>query len=50
MKFNQNERYLLKFICTPDNHKPDIVELVSSLGLKPKFNDYNPVYQIIDEL
>ena len=50
MNFNQNEKYLLKFICTPNNHKNSIVEIVSKLGLKPKFNDYNPVYQIIDEL
>lgn len=50
---NQNERCLLKFIsCVNcDTSKSDgILECVVKMGIDVKFKDYNPVYQIIDEL
>ena len=51
MAFNCNEKYLLEFISGNLEDKNDeLMELVDKFGIKLKFKDYNPVYQIIDEL
>ena len=53
MVCNQNEKYLLKFISNADNTikgNEELLELVFKLGIKLNFKNYNPVYQIIDEL
>lgn len=53
MILNQNEKYLLKFISLnsySSNKENDLLDVVYNLGIKLKFSDYNPVYQIIDEL
>ncbi|MBR3604743.1 MAG: hypothetical protein IKL52_01790 [Candidatus Gastranaerophilales bacterium] len=50
---NQNEKYLLKFISSQNisqNNNCEILEMIYKLGIKLKFQDTNPVYQIIDEL
>jgi len=50
---NKNEKYLLQFIsgiCSDNSKHNELLEIISKFGLKPKFNNYNPVYQIIDEL
>lgn len=49
MILNQNEKYLLKFISS-NNKDNDLLEVVYKLGIKLKFSDYNPIYQIIDEM
>lgn len=52
-KYSRNEQCLLKFISTVDydsTKNSDILEAISKLGIKLKFNNTNPVYQIIDEL
>ncbi len=53
MNYNQNEKYLLRFISmTNDNdlEKDNLLETICRLGIKIHFKNYNPVYQIIDEL
>lgn len=53
MVCNQNEKYLLKFISNTDNiakGNEELLELVFKLGIKLNFKNYNPIYQIIDEL
>lgn len=51
MSFNCNEKYLLQFISGGfANKNSELMELVDKFGIKLKFKDYNPVYQIIDEL
>ena len=50
MTFNCNEKYLLQFISGNLAKNDELVELVNKFGIKIKFKDYNPVYQIIDEL
>lgn len=53
MNCNQNEKYLLKFISMNNDissNKNDLLEEIFHLGIKIRFNNYNPVYQIIDEL
>ena len=51
MTFNCNEKYLLEFISGNLSDKNDeLMELVNKFGIKLKFKDYNPVYQIIDEM
>jgi len=53
MLCNQNEKYLLKFISFQNsnfNKENELLEVIYKFGIKLKFNDYNPVYQIIDEL
>ncbi len=51
MAFNCNEKYLLEFISGSLTNKNDeLLELINKFGIKLKFKDYNPVYQIIDEL
>ena len=50
MTFNFNEKYLLQFISGNLNKNDELFELVNKFGIKLKFKDYNPVYQIIDEL
>lgn len=49
---NQNERYLLKFISNPakENDENELLKLLYKLGCNLKLKNYNPVYQIIDEL
>ena len=51
---NQNEKYLLRYISSQNNNmncsKNELLDLLYSLGVKLKFQDSNPVYQIIDEL
>lgn len=49
MNCSQNEQCLLKFISSnaKDN---ELLDVIYKLGIKLKFNDNNPVYQIIDEL
>ena len=49
---NQNEKYLLKFISNPNinGEENELLKLLHKLGCNLKFNNYNPVYQIIDEL
>ena len=49
MQFSRNEKYLLKFISKADVDNK-LLEAVSKLGIKPQSREYNPVYQIIDEL
>ncbi|MBR2068429.1 MAG: hypothetical protein IJ877_01575 [Candidatus Gastranaerophilales bacterium] len=49
MQFSRNEEYLLKFISCADINN-DLLDMISKLGLKPQSREYNPVYQIIDEL
>ena len=46
---NKNEEYLLKFISCSDTDN-DLLKLISQLGIQPHSREYNPVYQIIDEL
>jgi len=52
MMLNQNEKYLLRFISSADekNKKDDLLDVIINFGIKMKFSDFNPVYQIIDEL
>lgn len=53
MILNQNEKYLLKFISNTEDEKSkkdELLSLIVNFGIKMKFSDYNPVYQIIDEL
>ena len=45
---NRNEEYLLKFISSDIDN--ELMQIVIKLGLKPHSPEYNPVYQIIDEL
>ena len=51
---NQNEKYLLRFISLQNNNldssKNELLDMLCNLGVKLKFQDSNPVYQIIDEL
>lgn len=49
---NQNEKYLLKFISDPytNSSENELLKLLKKLGCNLKFKNYNPVYQIIDEL
>jgi len=50
---NQNEKCLLKFVsCAGAGKKDrsDILSTILDLGIKIKFCDLNPVYQIIDEM
>ncbi len=49
---NQNEKYLLKFISNPytNTSENELLKLLVKLGCNLKFKNYNPVYQIIDEL
>lgn len=50
---NQNEKYLLKFISKINDEQErnnDLLHLINRLGIEMKFNDFNSVYQIIDEL
>lgn len=47
---NQNEKYLLKFISNPSNSENELLKLLYNFGCTLKFKNYNPVYQIIDEL
>lgn len=48
---NQNEKYLLKFISNPlSEGESELLKLLNNFGCKLKFKNYNPVYQIIDEL
>ena len=49
---NQNEKYLLKFISNPytNSSENELLKLLNKLGCNLKFKNYNPVYQIIDEL
>ncbi len=44
---NKNEACLLKFISCADK-KNELLEIILKLGFTPKSNEYNPVYQIID--
>ena len=46
---NRNEEYLLKFISSAGISN-ELMQIVCKLGLKPQSREYNPVYQIIDEL
>ena len=51
MTVNCNEKYLLEYISGNLATKNDeLMELVSNFGIKLQFKDYNPVYQIIEEL
>ena len=53
MNYNQNEKYLLKFISMNNesvSNKNDLLEVIFRLGIKINFKNSNPVYQIIDEL
>ncbi len=53
MNYNQNEKYLLRFISMTNDdvsNKDNLLETIFSLGIKIHFNNQNPVYQIIDEL
>ena len=51
MMSDENEKYLLKFISSFEEAKQEeFLKTIQKLGIKIKFNDYNPVYQIIDEL
>ena len=51
MTFNCNEKYLLEFISGNLEDKNDeLIKLINKFGIKLKFKDHNPVYQIIDEL
>ena len=51
MNCNKNEKYLLEFISGSNTLKTnELLELISKFGIKVKFNDSNPVYQVIDEL
>ena len=49
---NQNEKDLLKFISDPytNSSENELLKLLKKLGCNLKFKNYNPVYQIIDEL
>ena len=49
MQPNRNEKYLLRFIACADMDN-QLLEIISKLGLRPRSREYNPVYQIIDEL
>ena len=52
-KFDKNEQCLLKFISSAgvDSEKDNgILNTIIALGIKPRFEDFNPIYQIIDEL
>ncbi len=49
MQPNRNEKYLLKFISSAGAGN-ELLEIISKLGLTPQSREYNPVYQIIDEL
>ena len=46
---SRNEDCLLKYI-SKDSPNNELFEVISKYGIKPKFSDYNAVYQIIDEL
>jgi len=50
MAFNCNDKYLLQFVSGNLAKNDELFEFVDKLGIKLKFKDYNPVYQIIDEL
>lgn len=50
---NDNEKYLLKFLADANyatNSENELFKLLNKFGIKPKFESFNPVYQIIDEL
>ncbi len=49
---NWNEKYLLKYISAPDTQSAsdNLLKLISKLGIKLNFRNFNSVYQIIDEL
>ena len=48
---NKNEKYLLEFISGTNTLKTkELLDIISEFGIKIKFNDTNPVYQVIDEL
>jgi len=50
---DKNEQCLLRFISSVEvdsKKQEDILEVISKFGIKLKFQDSNPVYQIIDEL
>lgn len=51
--FNQNEKYLLKFIshngCKISGNE-DFIRLIYKLGIKINFENSNPVKQVLDEL
>ena len=51
MMLDENEKYLLKFISnSKEKRQEEFLKLLKKPGIKIKFCDYNPVYQIIDEL
>ena len=53
MMLSRNEKYLLKFISNVNKQgqkQEDILSAIQKLGIKIKFSDFNPVYQIIDEM
>ena len=49
---NQNEKYLLQFISNNNAIKSQdsLVDVVLKMGIEIKARDFNPVYQIIDEI
>ena len=50
---NQNEKYLLKYISsqtTVQNKNNELLDVMYKFGIKLKFENTNPVYQIMDEL
>ena len=49
---NQNEKYLLQFISNNNAIKSQdsLVDVVLKMGIEIKVRDFNPVYQIIDEI
>lgn len=50
---NWNEKYLLRFISSPDGgekNRNNLLDTIIDLGIKLNFNNYNSVYQIIDEI
>ena len=49
MNCSQNEKCLLKFISS-NSKENELLDVIYKLGIKLKFSDNNPVYQIIDEL
>ncbi len=53
MSFSLNEKYLLKFISDANNEPEkncELIDLIRKLGIRLKFKNENPIYQIIDEL
>lgn len=53
MNYNQNEKYLLKFISSQESltkTQDELLNVIFKLGIKLNFKNSNSVYQIIDEL